>query len=66
MTCLNLENYILTGECPHCSSGDTSGVAGDYDSNCGYYRIVTCNSCSKSWTECYTLTGIEEFEKSEQ
>ena len=48
-------------KCPFCGSIDIEG--GFCEINEGRaYQTVTCNDCSKSWSDCYELVDVEEIE----
>ena len=53
--------YLDSGgvKCPYCDSEDIS--AGGVNSEEGIAtQSVECFSCWKTWTDIYTLTGVEE------
>ena len=55
------EEYLEAGgnECPFCGSRDIAG--GPFASDCDYaWRSVDCNTCEKSWTENFKMTGYEK------
>jgi len=56
---INKETYINSGgvKCPYCGSENIEG--GDREFEEGFsLQEVLCLTCSRSWTDQYTLTGI--------
>lgn len=55
------DNYVKRdcGRCPYCQSHDIVGDSLEVDGN-QVTQGVSCSECERSWTDVYTLTGIEE------
>lgn len=55
------EQYVkhAYGKCPYCGSRDIVGDSLEVDGN-QVTQPVSCSECERSWTDVYTLTGIDE------
>jgi len=58
-----IEKYLQGGgsHCPYCGSADITAGSQESEGNTSWFD-VTCEVCSKSWRDVYTLTSIEEIE----
>ena len=52
-------------KCPNCGSYNISGGEWNADAG-GATQEVDCGDCNATWLDCYTLTGIINFEKPEE
>lgn len=63
MSNLSNEQYVAKGgtQCPVCRATDISG--GEVNVDAGHaYQAITCNVCSATWNDVYTLVGYSELE----
>lgn len=53
--------YVRNGyaACPYCKNRDIVGDSLEVDGN-QVVQDVSCSACERTWTDVYTLTGIEE------
>ena len=61
---ISVKKYVASGGvvCPFCLESNLHG--GDIDVDEGRaLQNIDCHSCGASWTDVYTLTGIDNAEK---
>ena len=54
--------YIEHGgaRCPFCNSTDITGRSVEIDAG-GATQDVSCEDCSETWWDVYTLTGVDNY-----